>query len=141
MNKNRLFEKYTILFLVGGLGYYNIELLWRRFSHISMFLCGGLSLVLVGAINQAVRRDVSLVTQMVLGAAIITILEFVTGLIVNVWLKLNIWDYSDMPYNIYGQVCLLYSFYWFFLSGVCIFLDDWIRVKIFGERRPHYRII
>ena len=32
------------LFLLGGLLYYHIEVLWRGFSHISMIFCGGFCL-------------------------------------------------------------------------------------------------
>ena len=52
---------------------------------------------------------------MVLSSVIITVLELITGLIVNVWLRMDIWDYSNLPYNFKGQICLLYSFFgsWF----------------------------
>lgn len=138
MKRNILLEKYIILFLVGGLAYYNIEVMWRGFSHVSMIICGGLGLILIGGLNQFFKKNLPILAQMVIGALIITLLEFAAGLIVNVWLKLNIWDYSAFPLNIMGQVCLLYSFMWFFMAGLCVFVDDWIRVKLFGETRPDY---
>lgn len=53
----------------------------------------------------------------------------------------GIWDYSDKPLNLYGVICLENSVYWYFLSGVAIVLDDFIRWKYFGEEKPHYRWI
>ena len=82
----------------------------------------------------------SFISQMVLSALIITALEFITGLIVNIWLKMDIWDYSQLPYNFMGQICLLYSIFWFLVSSVAIVLDDFLRYKIFNEEKPHYKI-
>lgn len=50
-------------------------------------------------------------------------------------------DNNDKPLNLYGQICLENSVYWYFLSGVGIVLDDFIRWKFFGEDKPHYRWI
>ena len=73
-----------------------------------------------------------------MGSAIITVLEFITGLIVNVWMGLNIWDYSDMPLNIMGQICLPFTIAWLFISGVAIIVDDMIRYTLFNETWPQY---
>ena len=70
---------------------------------------------------------------------IITGVEFVTGLIVNVWLGLKVWDYSNLPYNVLGQICLLYVFIWFFLSPLAIISDDYLRYLLMGEKKPRYR--
>ena len=35
------------------------------------------------------------------------------------WLKLDIWDYSRIPFNLYGQICLPYAAVWFVLSADC----------------------
>lgn len=78
---------------------------------------------------------------MAISAILITVLEFITGVIVNLWLQLDVWDYSTLPYNVLGQICLPYTAIWFFLSLVCIFLDDWIRVELFDEKKPRYSIL
>lgn len=62
------------------------------------------------------------------------------GLILNVWLGLGMWDYSNMPGNILGQICPQFMVLWFFLSAIGIFLDDLIRWRIFGEEKPHYHL-
>lgn len=132
--------KYLFLFLVGGFTYFYIEILFRGYSHFSMIICGGLAFILCGAINQLMHFRISLTSQMILSSIIITGLEFVTGYLVNIRLHWNVWDYSKMPYNLYGQICVAYSAIWLILSLVCIFVDDLIRWKIFDEERARYYI-
>lgn len=129
-----------ILFIIGGLAYYGIEILFRGYSHWSMFLLGGLCFVIIGLLNEGLTWKMPLVSQMVLSALIITGLEFLTGCIVNLWLGLGVWDYSDQPYNLLGQICLLFSNLWALLSLVAIYLDDLIRWKLFGFHKPRYTI-
>ena len=122
--------KNLILFSIGGIFYIVIELLWRGYTHISMFLLGGLCFWLIGLINEKRSRKIPLITQMVMGAVIITALEFIFGYVLNIKMGLNVWNYADMPYNIMGQVCLPYTLVWFVLSGVCVIVDDWLRTHI-----------
>lgn len=92
-----------ILFGIGGLIYVLIELIARGRSHWSMFIVGGLAFFLIGCINEKCRK-MPLVRQMLIGAIVITALEFVCGCIVNLWLGWNVWDYSNMPFNLLGQI-------------------------------------
>ena len=133
--------KHFILFGIGGITYLIIELLWRGSSHWSMFFLGGVCFLVVGLINEKSRGNIPLLLQMLVSTIIITTLEFITGYIVNIRMGLNVWSYYDLPYNIMGQVCLLYSILWFFLSFLCILADDWLRHILFGEERQKYRII
>ena len=105
-----------------------------------MLIAGGICFVLIGNLNRK-RKDMSLVGQMFLSAFIITGIELVTGLIVNVWLGLEVWNYSSLPYNFMGQICLLYTNIWFFLSILGILLDDYTRYWLMGEEKPHYKIL
>lgn len=132
--------KNVFMFLLGGFLYYFLEIAIRGYSHYSMIICGGLAFLLSGLINQVLGFQVALVSQMVLSACMITALEFITGLIVNVWLEIGVWDYSDVPYNLMGQICLPYSMLWMALSLACILLDDWIRYRLFGEEKATYKI-
>ncbi len=131
--------KYLFLFLIGGFTYFYMEILFRGYSHFSMIICGGLAFILCGAINQMMHFQIPVISQMFLSTLIITGLEFITGYIVNIRLHWNVWDYSGMPYNLYGQVCAAYSAIWFVLSLICIFADDWIRWKIFDEPKAIYK--
>lgn len=131
--------KYLFLLTVGGSIYVCIELLARGFSHWTMFLVGGLCFVIVGLINE-ITPAMPFVHQMLLSAACITLIEFVSGCVLNLYFGLNIWDYSDEFANILGQICLKHTIYWFLLSAVAILLDDRIRHKLFGEEIPHYKL-
>lgn len=127
--------KHGVLFCIGGILYLTAELLWRGSSHWSMFALGGLCFLIIGLINERSRRYIPLVLQMAVSAFIITILEFIAGYILNVRLGMEVWDYYDLPYNIMGQVCPLYTLLWFFLSLLCILTDDWLRYRLFGEKK------
>ena len=83
---HRLLNKYLFLFDVGGLLYILIELIWRGRSHWTMFLLGGICFVFLGLINEVIPWQMPLWQQMIIGAIGITILEFLTGCIVNLWL-------------------------------------------------------
>lgn len=109
--------------------YVGIELLFRGHSHISMFFLGGLCGLLIGLINEYTPK-MNIILQMFMGTTIITALEFITGCVVNLWLGLNVWDYSNLRFNIMGQISLIFSFAWFVLSYFVIKLDDYIRDKI-----------
>lgn len=141
MMRHNVFLKYLLLFFFGGFCYGAIEIISRGFSHISMFVAGGLCFIGIGLINEIFPKDLALTSQMLLSAAIVTVIELITGLIVNVWLGLGVWDYSAQPYNLYGQICLLFSLLWFFLSLPAILLDDYLRYHIFGEEKPKYKIL
>lgn len=132
--------KYLFLLAVGGITYVLIEILARGFSHWTMFVVGGICFVLVGIINE-ITPKVPLIQQMVLSAAIITAIEFMSGCVLNLWLHLNIWDYTDEFGNILGQICPKHTLYWFLLSLVGIVLDDYLRHIFFGEKKPTYEFI
>ena len=70
----------------------------------------------------------------------ITLLEFVAGCIINLWCGLNVWDYSELPLNICGQICILFTGYWCLLSVIAIIADDWLRYLMFDEEKPHYKL-
>ena len=65
----------------------------------------------------------------------------VAGLILNVWLGLGIWDYTNMPGNVMGIICPQFTAAWVGLSLLAILLDDWLRYRMFGEDKPHYRLL
>lgn len=106
-----------------------------------MFLLGGACFVALGLINEILPQKTPLPLQMLIGCAIITALEFATGCVVNLWLGLDVWDYSQKPFNLLGQISLGSSIAWYFLSAVGIILDDCLRFRFFGEAEPWYRLI
>lgn len=132
--------KNLILFEIGGLIYSLIEIIYRGNTHWTMFIVGGLCFLLVGWINKFFSWDLALWKQMLIGGTIITAVEFVSGCIINLWLGWNVWDYSHVPLNILGQVCLPFYFAWVGLSLIAIILDDIIRWLFFNEEKPRYKI-
>lgn len=135
----RRLAKNIVLTLIGGSLYVVLELIWRGYSHWTMFLLGGLCFVIIGAINELIPWGMSLWMQSLIGAAIITAVEFLTGCIVNLRLGWGVWDYSAMPFNLLGQICLPYMLLWIPVALAAIVLDDWLRYWMFGEERPRYK--
>jgi len=139
-HRQKLINKYLFLFGMGGILYVFIELLWRSWSHWTMFALGGLCFIYLGLINEVLRWDTPLWQQVLIGAIGITALEFVTGCVVNLRLGWGVWDYSGLPGNVWGQICPQYMALWPPISLAGIILDDWIRYRAFGEERPRYNI-
>ena len=138
---HRLLNKYLTLFDVGGLLYILLELAWRGWSHWTMFVLGGLCFIGLGLINEVLSWEMPLWRQILVGACLITVLEFLTGCVVNLWLGLGVWDYSNKPGNILGQICPQFFLLWLLVSLAGIVLDDWLRYWWFGEEWPHYRLL
>lgn len=146
MNRAEL-RKLTVLFFTGFVIYITIEVVWTSVQNIyeigsgPMALMGGSSLwmgvlggilfLLLGQINEfAVVRDrFPLAIQSLIGALLITVLEFITGMILNVWLKLDIWDYTGFPLAnlFYNQINLVHSLCWFLLCPFAFWMDDVLR--------------
>ena len=139
MNKNYLF-KYFVLFLVGGFLYYIIEILWQGYSHWTMFILGGICFIFAGIQNEYTLWEEPLWKQVIKVDAFVLIAEFITGCILNLWLGLNIWDYSNLKFNILGQSSLLFAVLFLPLCLIAIVLDDYTRYWFFNEEKPKYKL-
>lgn len=133
-------QAYIIMFLTGGFLYVGIEILQRGYSHISMLLAGGLCFLLVGVVEHIAGESASLVGEMVICGLMITLVEFVFGMLVNQKLNLGVWDYSGEQYNYKGQICLLYTNLWILLSGPVIIAHDIMEYFLLGVPLQHYKI-
>lgn len=116
-------KKEFFIFIIFGISYFTLEILYRGYSHWTMIFLGGIVSVLIGLINE-ITPNMRMWKQMLLGTMLITVFEFILGYILNIKLGLGIWDYSNIPFNIMGQICLPFSFLWFVLSYFIIMLDD-----------------
>ncbi len=132
--------KRIVIFVAGGLTYGLLEIIWRGYTHISMFVVGGLCLVIIGSIDEG-KSSPCLLWQACLGSLTITAMEFTSGVIVNLVMKLDVWDYSMLPFNVMGQICLPYSILWLVLSIPAIYYEDILRHFLFGEKIPHHRLL
>lgn len=115
-----------IVFILGGYCYGMLEILFRGHTHWTMVLTGGACILTMYIISGWLFR-VPLVVGALAGAMIITLYELCVGLIVNMRLGWAVWDYSDMPGNILGQICPTFTAIWFLLC--LIFLSI---VKLFA---------
>lgn len=127
-----------VLWGLGGLLYVILEVIWRGYSHWTMFLVGGICFLIIGTINEVIPWGMPLLWQCIFGALIVTAVEFLSGCIINIWLGWHVWDYSDMPFNVLGQICLPFSCLWVLISAVAVVLDDYLRYWLFGEEKPRY---
>lgn len=130
MSKLKYFYEYITVFLIGGIVYNVCELLWRGYSHWSMTIAGGLALMSIYYFsNRLPARPLWL--QCLEGCLTITAIEFIIGYIVNIQLRWNVWDYSDIPFNIMGQVCLSFMALWFVLTIPAVAICRLLRLKLF----------
>lgn len=97
--------------LIAGCIYLLIELAWRGRTHWTMLPLAAVIFICAGVLDE-VERPPSIWQQVILGTTIATALEFVAGIILNVWLDLGIWDYSNLPGNVLGQICPQFTLAW-----------------------------
>lgn len=118
-------KQFTVLFTVGGIVYSLIELIWRGRTHPSMGVAGGICLCSLYDIRLK-RSDKGVLACAGIGCMAITLIEFIFGCVCNRIMGLGVWDYSDRFCNILGQICLLYTVFWFILCfpafGLCSFI-------------------
>ncbi len=108
------FREVIFVFIFGGVLYGLIEVAFRGYTHWTMALTGGTVFLIVYALNKKMGGT-SLILRCAAGSIVITAVEFAVGCVVNLWLNLGVWDYSDRPLNLLGQVCPLFSGVWFLL--------------------------
>lgn len=117
----------AVLFYLGGCAYVGLELLCRGRSHGSMFLAGGLCVLLIGHLN-TVQPRLPLPLRAAVGAGIITMVELGFGLVVN--RDYTVWDYRAQPGNLWGQICPGFFLLWTLAAGALLLLHDPLEEKI-----------
>ena len=131
----RKFGEYAIILIAGGLCYGILELIWRQHTHWSMLIAGGICFLSMYIIFNR-NPNMNFLLRGITGSLIITSVELVFGCIFNIWLKMDVWDYSRFYFNLWGQICLLYSVLWGILtipvSILCIKLKQ-VFVRFWGE--------
>lgn len=120
--------QYVLIFMIGAIGYGILEIAFRGYTHWTMFLTGGVCFCILYVINKLMMKK-ALWKKCFVGATLITGIEFVVGCIVNIWFKWNVWDYSALKFQIFGQVCVLFSILWFILCIPVFLLSSKIEKK------------
>lgn len=126
------FLEFISIYVLGGIGYGAIETLWRGYTHWTMIVTGGACCCLIHLI--ATRMREALWKKWVMCSAAVTAVEFVAGCIVNLRLGWDVWDYSDMPLNLMGQICPLFSFFWLLLSIPCVGAAGLLKKYVFVKK-------
>lgn len=135
----RIFKD-LILFVIFGAIYFGLECIWKgAATHWTMFLVGGLMGVLIGGINEKIGWDMPVFQQCTIGMGVAIFCEAAVGIVLNILLGLDVWHYTKMAF-FWNQCSLPFCVIWFVLGSICIFLDDWLRWKLFGEEKPHYKL-
>ena len=116
-------KKYSLLFILGAIGYAAIETIWRGHTHWSMMIAGGLCFMLFSIVADKMKDKPILVKAGVCAVGV-TAIEFVFGVVFNLWLKMDVWDYSNMPLNLLGQICPLFSLIWVGIAVAFLPLAD-----------------
>ena len=124
------------IFVIGAFAYGLIEICVRGYTHISMGFLGGICMLTISFLNSKRRKGLPLLAILVFMMFFITFAELITGIIVNINMQLNIWDYSDVPLNYKGQICLPFMGFWFVLSFLGIVIDEFLRWKFFKIEMP-----
>ena len=114
--------EYGIMFLLGCFIYSLLEIAARGYTHWTMTLLGGIVGMLLYRLHCTAPRH-TLLLQALSGAFIITALEMVVGVLDNLVLQWHVWSYREMPWTVYGQICLPFSVLWFLVCipalGIC----------------------
>lgn len=126
--------KLLTIFIIGGLVYGFMEILNRGFTHITMGILGGICFLVIHLLNEErLKENISFAVVIFISGAFITSIEFFSGELLNNLLKMNIWSYSEVPLNIDGQICLLFSLIWFLVALFGVAADLFIRRYIFRD--------
>lgn len=135
-------QKIGIIFLFGFFIYMGLEVIWRTATNwggtvpprglLAMGILGGIVIVLLGYINEIKPlRRLPFWVHCIIGAVIVTGLEWLTGRLLNVHLGWNVWDYKHLILSTPdGQINLFFSLIWLILSPVAFYIDDEIRRRI-----------
>lgn len=138
--------KSVVLWMYGGTLYYLGEVIYKTANghaeEISwtMLVLAAIVSIPLDQCNEHLSWEMPLWLQAVIGGLGITAAELVAGLILNVQLGLHIWDYSDLPGNLLGQICPQFTMLWILTAGVGIVIFDWLRYLLYNEPKPHYRM-
>jgi len=134
-------SEYLFLWALGGTLYYCFELIFRGFSHWSMFLLGGICFVFFWVQGKLLHWDDPLWLQVIRCTIFVVACEFITGIIVNKWLNWAVWDYSDQPFQLFGQICLPFATIFSGLCAVGIIFSGKLMHLIYREEKPNFHIL
>ena len=106
-----------------------------------MGICAGLAVIIIDKINDYISWDIDIILQGVIGSIVITIFELIIGEIsLRTELLPIMWNYSNVPLNFDGVVCVPFSLIWIGLSIIGILVADTINYYIINiQPCPYYK--
>ncbi len=146
----KTFLKNFMMFCVGFTIYQCLEGFWKTIGpgyggvqSFTMGILGGITILMVSAINKKLPWTLPIWLQSIIGSLGILAMEFVSGLLLNKWInpmlgRPLIWDYSNIKGNILGIICPQFFVAWIFCAAAYILIDDFLRWKVYDEEKPHY---
>lgn len=130
-----------ILFLVGFCLYITLEVCFRGYSFVLMGVCGGIIFILLDCINEVLPWDTDILIHGSIGSAMITLTELIVGEGLRYLGLPQMWDYSNLPLNFDGVICLPYSLLWILVSIIGIIVADAINYYVFKITPvPYYKL-
>lgn len=134
-----------LLWTWGGTVYYFLEVVWKLLREeperiswtmlvVAIILC-----IPVEQCGAEPPWSCPLWLQALACAGLVTAVELAAGLVLNIWLRLGIWDYSHLWGNLWGQICPQFSALWWGLCMMFIPIFDWLRWAVEGGEKPHYK--
>lgn len=145
------FEKIGLVFLIGFAFYIVLEVLWgflQDFEGYKLFknliavgVLGGILANILGRLDYFIWfKERPFKIKCLIGGLIITLAEFIAGLIINIALGWNNWDYSHLPLGelFMGQITPVYTILWILASPFAFWIEsvfDTIHHNYYGVRK------
>ena len=151
-----MFVMVLYLFMIGSIGGWILEVFFRRFVSAKKwinpgFLVGPIlplyGFGLSGMFVSTYYLDKINISSFPLKCAIIviilgllmTLIEYITGLIFIKKMNIKLWDYSNRKGNIQGIICPLFSFFWLVICLIYyLFIHKYIQVIIDDLNSSNY---
>lgn len=136
-----------LLWFWGGTEYFLLEVFWKTWHNEpeqiswTMLVLAVILTIPVERCGEQMPWEIPLWIQALACATLVTITELFAGVILNLWLKLEVWDYSNLPGNFLGQICPQFATVWWVLCLIFIPAFDWMRYAVDGKEKPNYRFI
>ena len=136
-----------LLWSWGGTVYFLLEVAFKNATHEperiswTMLVLAVILTIPVERCGEQLPWEIPLWIQALACATLVTITELFAGVILNLWLKLEVWDYSNLPGNFLGQICPQFAAVWWGLCLAFIPIFDWLRWAVQGGQRPTYKLI
>ena len=111
---------YPMSFLLGFFAYCVFEIAIRGRTHWTMGILGGISFCVIGSMEHSLNAPAAV--RALFAAVFVTASEFTVGVFDNLIMGWRVWDYSDRPFNLLGQICPQFSAVWYLLCFAAVLI-------------------